>query len=62
MKPNRYRTFLRFRPGDKDIGHRFSDEEFAQEFLEPIQTSIGKERTPYRHCRENHENHKPQKE
>jgi hypothetical protein len=61
MNIHRHRTIVRFRP-DKDIGHRFSDEEFAQEFIEPIKSSINKERTPCRHSREGHEREKSHKE
>lgn len=55
MKNSRYQTFARFRPRNKDIGHRYSDEEFAQEFVEPIKTSINRERTPSRHSHESHD-------
>lgn len=51
---NRYRTFARYQPRSKDIGRRFSDEEFSQEFIEPIQSSVKKERSPYQHSRESH--------
>jgi len=52
---NRYQTFARYRPRTKDIGRRFSDEEFAQEFIEPIKTSIREERTPTTHNRRSHD-------
>jgi|GEM_PF-1564971 len=53
---NRYQTFARYRPrSNKDIGRRFSDEEFAQEFVEPIRTSIGDDRTPTRHSKLSHD-------
>lgn len=54
MKTNRFRSLIRFRPGDKDLGQRFSDEEFAQEFVEPIKSSLSRERTPSTHCRASH--------
>ncbi|MDD4658805.1 MAG: hypothetical protein PHW26_07205 [Eubacteriales bacterium] len=62
MKTKGHRTFVRFQPSNKDIGHRFNDEEFAQEFIEPIKSSIGKERTPSKHCREGHERYISPKE
>jgi hypothetical protein len=62
LKTNRHRTLVRFRPGNKDLGQRFADEEFAQEFLDPIKTSLNKERTPSQHCRVGHEDHKRPKE
>lgn len=52
---NRYQTFARYRPKNKDIGERFSDTEFAQEFVEPIRTSIKSERTPTRHSKDSHD-------
>ena len=52
---NRYQTFARFKPRNKDLGNRFSDEEFAQEFVEPIRTSVREERTPARHSRRSHD-------
>jgi len=62
LKTNRHRTLVRFRPGNKDIGLRFNDEEFAQEFIEPIKSSISEERTPSRHCRGDHERYISPKE
>lgn len=51
---NWHRTFARYRPRSKDIGRRSSDEEFAQEFIEPIRSSVKRERSPYHHTRESH--------
>jgi hypothetical protein len=55
MRSNRYQTFARFRPRNKDLGRRFSDEEFAQEFIEPIKTSVQMERTPTSHSKDSHD-------
>jgi hypothetical protein len=52
---NRYQTFARYRPRNKDIGQRFSDSEFAQEFIEPIRASVRAERTPTRHSKVSHD-------
>ncbi|HOB34445.1 MAG TPA: hypothetical protein PKL39_01715 [Bacillota bacterium] len=52
---NRYRTYARRRPRNKDIGRRFNDEEFAQEFVEPIRASLREQRTPTRHERSSHQ-------
>lgn len=46
-------------PVGKDLGRRFEDEEFAEEFLRPIKASLNKERTPTRHCRQGHEQYSP---
>ena len=43
---NRHRTFARYRPRSKDIGRRSSDEEFAQEFIEPIRSSVKRSDRP----------------
>lgn len=47
------KTFARLRPR-KDIGRRFADEEFAEEFVEPIRKSINLERSPTRHNKHSH--------
>lgn len=51
----RNRTFARFRPR-KDIGQRYSDHEFAEEFIEPVVGKTAKsERTPGRHSKSSHD-------
>ena len=62
MKNKRRRTIVSFRPGLKDLGQRLDDEEFAQEFIEPICASLSKERTPNHHCHKDHIDHLETKE
>lgn len=45
--------YARYRPR-KDIGLRYSDEEFAEEFVEPIRKAESK-RSPSRHTKLSHD-------